>query len=206
MARELFQSLPSAIVDFPFVSVEYFRCQVDLLEATSYSRKPATAPPEIMVSYGSKCCTAHPQMKLDLYCKTCGVDVCRKCIATSHRRHAPWNKIHDETRRIGEERRRIGETTEGVVELLEEMKQAISGVKEMKQRVKKRKDNNIKMTREVFATLRKAIDEREEQTIGDIKEAAYKREKALEVSHISLSILTHNICICYDLIVIAVLQ
>ena len=53
----------------------------------------------------------------------------------------------------------------------------------MKQRVKKRKDDNINMTREVFATLRKAIDGREEQTIGDIKEAAYKREKALEVSH-----------------------
>ena len=73
------------------------------------------------------------------------------------------------------------------VELLEEMKQAISGVKEMKQRVRKRKDNNINMTREVFATLRKAIDEREEQTIGDIKEAAYEREKALEVSHVCLS-------------------
>ena len=43
----------------------------------------------------------------------------------------------------------------------------------MKQRVRKRKDNNINMTREVFATLHKAIDEREEQTIGDIKEAAY---------------------------------
>ena len=44
----------------------------------------------------------------------------------------------------------------------------------MKQRVRKRSDN-INMTREVFTTLRKAIDEREEQTIGDIKEAAYRK-------------------------------
>ena len=49
------------------------------------------------------------------------------------------------------------------------------------------------MIREVFATLRKAIDEREEQTIGDIKEAAYEREKALEVSHVCLS--SYNSCV-----------
>ena len=42
----------------------------------------------------------------------------------------------------------------------------------MKQRVRNRKDNNINVTREVFATLCKAIDEREEQTIDDIKETA----------------------------------
>ena len=38
------------------------------------------------------------------------------------------------------------------------------------------------MTKEVFTTLRKTIDEKEEQTIADIKEAAHMREKALEVS------------------------
>ena len=36
-------------------------------------------------------------------------------------------------------------------------------------------------TREVFATIRKAIDEREEQTIADIKDGAESTEKALEV-------------------------
>ena len=105
--------------------------------------------------------------------------MCRECTVSRHRTHectTASDKIHEETRRLGK-------LTENVVELLEEMKQAISGVKEMKQRVKKRKDDNINMTREVFATLRKAIDGREEQTIGNIKEAAYKREKALEVTH-----------------------
>ena len=115
--------------------------------------------------------------------------MCRECTTTRHRRHeytASSDKIH-------EEMRRLGETTENVVKLLEEMKRAISRVKEMKQRVRKRKDNDINMTREMFATLRKAIDEREEQTIGDIKEAVYKREKALEVSYIlCLSKLTSN--------------
>ena len=81
-----------------------------------------------------------------------------------------------------EETRRLGEATDSVVELLEEMKRAISGVKEMKQRVKTRKDNNINVTREMFTTLRKAIDKREEQTIADIKEGAYRRERALEVT------------------------
>ena len=69
-----------------------------------------------------------------------------------------------------------------MVELLpEEMKRAISGAKEMKHRERNRKDNNINVTREVFATLRKAIDEREEQTIAGTKEEAHKRGKALEV-------------------------
>ena len=61
----------------------------------------------------------------------------------------------------------------------------------MQQRVRNRKDNNINVTREVFATLRKAIDEREEQTIADIEEEAYKREKALEVIYL------YKLCILY---------
>ena len=80
-----------------------------------------------------------------------------------------------------EEIRRLGGTTDSVVELLEEMKPAISGVREMKQRVRNRKNNNINITREMFTTLRKAIDEREEQIITDINERAYRRERALEV-------------------------
>ena len=80
-----------------------------------------------------------------------------------------------------EETRRLGEATDSVVELLEEVKLAIYGVKEMKQRVRNRKDNNINVTREMFTTLRKAIDEREEQSITDIKEGAYRRERGLEV-------------------------
>ena len=80
-----------------------------------------------------------------------------------------------------EETRRLGEVTNSVVELLEEIKRAISGVKEMKQRVRNRKDNNINITREMFTTLRKAIDEREDQMITDINERAYRRERALEV-------------------------
>ena len=124
-------------------------------------------------------CFDHPQMKLDLFCKQCGVDVCRKCTTTGHRRHeytASSDKIHEEIRKLGE-------ATDSMVEVLEEMKRAISGVKEMKQRVRNRKDNNINVTREAFATLRKVIDKREEQTIADIEEGAYKKEKALEVSH-----------------------
>ena len=179
MARESFQLLSYANFSSNFVSMEYFRGQ-QLEDAINCSHKfTALLEKDITDTPLSEYCSVHPQMKLDLYCKQCGVDVCRECTTTRHRRHeytASSDKIHEETRRLGE-------ATEGVVDLLEEMKREISGVKEMKQRVRKGKDNNINMTREVFATLRKAIDEREEQTIGDIKEAAYKREKALEVSH-----------------------
>ena len=188
LARESFRLLPSANFSSNFVSMEYFRGQ-QLEDAVNCSHKfTALLEKDMTDTPLSDYCSIHPQMKLDLYCKQCGVDVCRECTATRHRGHeytTSSDKIHEETRRLGE-------TTEGVVELLKEMKRTISGAKEMKQRVRERKDNNINMTREVFATLRKAIDEREEQTIGDIKEAAYKRERALEVSHMCLSKLTSN--------------
>ena len=188
LAHELYRLVPSVSRTHNFVSMEHFKGQQ--LEATvsclqkfiSLMRQDNNADAPYL-----ECCAIHPEMKLELYCKQCGVCVCRECAASSHGTHehtATSDKIHEETRRLGK-------STEGVVELLEEMKLAISGVKEMKERVRKRKDSNITMTREVFATLRKAIDEREEQTIGDIKEAAYKREKALEVLHMCLSKLTN---------------
>ena len=158
------------------MSMEHYRSsQLSQMFAGPLRLRPLEE--DIVAKPFSEYCFDHPQMKLDLFCKQCGVDVCRECTTTRHKRHeytASADKMHEETRRLGE-------ATDSVVELLEEMKQAISGVKEIRQRVRNRKDNNINVTREVFATLRKAIDEREEQTIADIKEEACKREKALEV-------------------------
>ena len=180
MARDLYRLVPSGNFSNDFVSMEYFRGQ-QLQDAVNCSQKFTSLRPlkeDLNVATPlSEYCFDHPQMKLELFCKQCGVDVCRECTTTRHERHeytASSDKIHEETRRLGE-------ATDSMVELLEEMKRAISGVKEMKQSVRNRKDNNINVTREVFATLRKAIDEREEQTITDIEEEVYKREKALEV-------------------------
>jgi len=141
-------------------------------------------------------CSVHPQIKIDLFCKECGVDMCRECTTTRHRRHE-YIPSRD---KIDEETRRVVEASEGVVELLEEIKRAISGVKKMKQKVRNRKDNNINVTREVFATLRQAIDTREEETIADIKEEADKREKALEVSNLCFSKLLNKWVTSYTII------
>ena len=179
MARELFRLTPCKKFSSNFVSMEYFRGQ-QLEDAVNCTQKFTALLEKHNVSTPlSEYCSVHPQMKLDLFCKQCGVDVCSECTTTRHKRHV-YTPSRD---KMEEETRGLGEATEGVVGLLEEMKRAISGVKEMKQRVRNRKDNNINVTREVFATLRKAIDEREEQTIADIKEEADKREKALEVSN-----------------------
>jgi len=164
--------------------MEYFGGQKLLEDAVNRSQKfTALQEKDEAVKPLSEYCSVHLQMKLDLFCKQCGVDVCSECITTRHRRHE-YTSSRD---RIEEERRKVGEASEGVVELIEETKRTISGVKEMKQRVRNRKDNNINVTREVFATLRKAIDEREEETIADIKEEGDKREKALEVSKLCFS-------------------
>ena len=190
MARDLFRLVPS--VNFPdnFVPMEHLRGQ-QLEDVVNCSQKFASLRPlkeNIVATPFSEYCSDHPQLKLRLFCKQCGVNICRGCTITRHRRHectASSDKIYDETLRLGV-------ATDSMVELLEEMKRAISGVKEMKQRVRNRKDNNINVTREVFATLRKAIDEREEETIADIKEGAYKKEKALEVSHLLCTCVSVN--------------
>ena len=177
MARDLF--------NFPYnhvsIAMEHFRGQ-QLEDSISCSKKFASIRPvkEDIAREPSEYNCADHQMKLKLFCKQCGVEVCTECIATRHESHEHTSssyKIHEETRRLGK-------TTDIVVDLLEKMKPAITRVKEMKQRVTNRKDNNITVTREVFARLRKAIDEREEQTLADIEEEAYKREKALEVSYL----------------------
>ena len=121
-------------------------------------------------------CSIHPQVKLDLFCKQCGMDMCRECTCTrEHECTASSDRIHEETQGMEE-------TTIGMVQFLEEMKEAISRAKQMKQSVKNRMDYDINVAKEVFTTLRKIIDEKEEKTVADIKEAAHMREKALEVS------------------------
>ena len=195
MARELFRLVSS--VNFPdnFVSMEHFRGQ-QLEDAVNCSQKFASLRPlkeDIVATPFSQYCCVHPQMKLELFCKKCGVDLCRECTTTRHRSHehiASSDKVREETLRLGV-------ATDGMVEPLEEMKRAISGVKEMKQRVRNRKDKNINVTREVFATLRKAIDEREEETIANIKEGAHKKEKVLEVSHLLCT------CACFSKLTMA---
>ena len=185
MARDLSRLVPSVNFSNNLVSMEHFRGH-KLEDAVNCSQKFASLRPlkeDTAAMPFSEYCSVHPQLKLSLFCKQCEVEICRECTTTRHSRHeytASSDKIHEETRGLGE-------ATDSVVEVLGEMKQAISGVKEMKQRVRNRKDNNINVTRDVFATLRKAIDEREEQTIADIEEEAYKREKALEVSHLCLN-------------------
>jgi len=98
-------------------------------------------------------------------------------MSTTHRGH----KYATSSDPTGDEIWRLEVAEDGVVDLLEEIKQAVSGVQEMKQRVRSKRDGDINVTREVFTTLRKAIDEREEQTLADIKEEADKKEKSLEV-------------------------
>lgn len=158
------------------VAMEYFKNPIQLQDAINCLNRLGVKG----TCHGrplSEFCSIHPQMKLDLFCKQCSVEVCRECVITGHVNHehtASSEKIHEETRRLGV-------ATAKMVELLEEMKQAISGVKEMRQRVSDRKDNSINQTKEVFAALHKAVDEKEEQTIADIKNAAHEREKTLEV-------------------------
>lgn len=82
---------------------------------------------------------------------------------------------------IQEEIHRIGQLAGNVSELSKELKREISTLKEIKQKVRNRKNENVDVTKEIFASLRKALDEREEQIISDIKTQGERRENILEV-------------------------
>ena len=107
MARDIYRLVPSGNFSNDFVSMEHFRGQ-QLQDAVNCSQKFATFRPlkeDDVATPLSEYCFDHPQMKLDLFCKQCGVDVCRECTTTRHRRHeyiASSDKIHEETRRLGE--------------------------------------------------------------------------------------------------------
>ena len=112
MSRELFRLMPTLNFPKDFVSMEHFRGQ-QLEDAVNCSQNFTSLRPlkeDTVAAY----CSDHPhEMKLDLYCKQCGVDVCRECTTTRHSRHeytASRDKIQEETRRLGE-------ATDSVVEL-----------------------------------------------------------------------------------------
>ena len=98
-----------------------------------------------------------------------------------------WNEDHvdssatTEPLLIQEEIHRIGRLAGNVSDMSEEMKREIIILKAIKQNVCNRKNENVDVTREIFASLRKALDEREEQIITDIKAEGERREKILEV-------------------------
>lgn len=125
----------------------------------------------------SEYCSIHAQRKRDLFCKLCKMEMCADCATTVHTGHECITSVDA----IDDETWRLEEAGDGVVDLLEEVKRAVSGVQEMKRRVRDRKQNDITATREAFSSLRKAVNEREEQTVADIKEEADKKEKSLEV-------------------------
>ena len=128
-------------------------------------------------THSSESCLVHPPILRDMFCQQCAEEICKDCIA-EHINH----RCTESSAMIHEEIRRVGEAATDITELLGEMRHEISRVKEMKQNVKNNYNKNINVTKEVFTTLRKAIDEQEEQILMDIKLESSKREKYLQVS------------------------
>ena len=159
------------------VQMECFTSSEKLRDAITCSQACASRAQRSREGY-TEYCLVHPKKKRDLFCEHCTEEICKECVSIDHINH----QCAESSTVICEERRRVSETLNNVMELLEEMKQKISGVKEMKQRVRNRENDNVTATREVFATLRKVINDREEVVITSIKEAAVKRQKALEVN------------------------
>ena len=163
------------------VLMEYFKDFKQLQDAISCSKRCTEFSTELKKDHAtpliSESCPVHPRKLRDLFCQQCTEEVCKDCTCIDHMNH----QCTESSTVIHEEIRRVGDVETDIAELLEEMKQEISRMKEIRQTMRNRKDKNITVAKEVFATLRKAIDEREEEIISDLKTEGNKREKVLEV-------------------------
>jgi len=159
------------------VLMEHFYNPDQLQDAINRSEECAGLLKNPAATPLSEYCPDHPRRRLHVFCRQCETELCSDCVSHGHSTHKRTG--------IGavtsEETRRLGEVENHLMGLLEETKRAVSVVKEMRQCVKYRREYNMERTREVFNALRKAIDDQEEQVIGDIKKEADKREKALKV-------------------------
>ena len=178
MASALLPPVSSVMSHFQ-VLMEHCDNPDQLQDIISCSEECATLLKHTVATPPSKYCPDHPRRKFNVFCRQCGIELCRDCVSHGH-------TIHQRTlisTVTGEETRRLGEGTDHMMGLLEETKRAVSVVKEMRQRVRNRKEHNMERTREMFNALRKVIDEREEQVIANIKKGADKRENTLKVLH-----------------------
>ena len=170
--------LVSSIKPDCLVLMEYFKDFNQLQDAISCSKRCTEFSAELEKDHATmESCPVHPCKPKDFFCQQCAEEVCKDCTCTDHVNH----QYTKSSIVIHEEIRRVGDVETDIEELLEEMKQEISRVKEVKQTMINRRDKNIAVAKEVFSTLRKIIDEREEEIITDLKTEGNKREKVLEV-------------------------
>ncbi|XP_065903172.1 E3 ubiquitin-protein ligase TRIM71-like isoform X2 [Dysidea avara] len=134
-----------------------------------------------MHSYQS--CHIHPRRRRDLICKHCKVGLCSICAAsadhTGHEITFSFTIVNDEIRRINQ-------SIVEIENLLSEMKGVLSEVRKMRDNVINKKESNVKITREVFSTLRAAINKQENKVILNIEESAARREKTLKLERLLL--------------------
>jgi len=172
------RNVPSASFSPHFqVLAEHFDEPEQLQDAIICSEECATLFKNSSTRLPGDCCSDHQQGQLDVFCRECETELCNDCVSHSHSTH----QCADIATVTGEEALKLRKATDHVMGLLEEMREVVSVVKEMTQRVKIRKERSMERTREVFNVLRKAVDEREEQVIADIKKRADKRENVLKV-------------------------
>ena len=163
MAFALLPSVLSGMSSHFQVLVEHFDDPLQLQEAIHCSEECAT-----LLENSTSNRLAHLS----------GIELRSDCISNDHSTHQGTDIVAV----TDEEMLKLGEAANHVMIILEETKQAVSVVREMKQRVKSRKELNIERARDVFNSLQKVIDEREELIITDINRGAEKKENALKVS------------------------
>jgi len=163
MAFALLPSVLSGMSSHFQVIMEHFDDPLQLQEAINCSEECAT-----LLENSTPTRLAHLS----------GTELRSDCISNGHSTHQPTDIVAV----TDEEMLKLGEAAHHVMIMLEETKQAVSVVKEMRQRVKSRKEYNVERARDVFNSLRKFINEREELVIKDIEKGAEKKENALKVS------------------------
>lgn len=132
----------------------------------------------------SNFCKKHPSKNTGWFCRDCKVEACEACLKDHHRHECKSleSVITEETE--------ILENTQNVArQLLGDTESAISGVRDTMATTQERKEENLTATRRAFDLLRKALDNREEKLLQQIKTGADNKFKALKLQQEKLELL-----------------
>jgi len=91
-----------------------------------------------------------------------------------------------------EEGESLGEVSSNIAKLLEETKQALYRTKEIKNSVLSNRDATMERTKKLFNAFRRKINEREQQILEEIKQAADKKERAIKVTSYKINVVSHS--------------
>lgn len=159
-----------------------------LQEAIACSKDCISLTSDLEDSSISNLCEDHPSKHTTYFCRNCRVETGEACLQ-DHNGHEckPLESV------VIEEAEKLEKTGSVARKLLEDTEGAIDGVRNTIVTTQERKDENLTATKRAFDMLRKALDNREQKLLQQIKTGADSKFEALKLQQEKLELLGRQV-------------